>query len=169
MKNRVNRLATLVVATLLAGCGYQLKGQFQFSPELSPMVWQEDLDAEELYHAMRNTFALYGLVLGTQPADTLLRVHDIDTTEVNLSDATVMGMEVIWSVVNEYGVSIISYRSTRVETRLSLSPEVDEEEAREERFSYLRNRVALRVLDQLEALSEEELLRQPDDEETVDE
>ena len=153
--------ALLVAVGLLAGCGYQLKGQFSFAEDLSPMVWQEDVDAEDLYYTMRDTFALYGLVLGTRPADTLLRVHSLQASEVELSDANVLGLEVTWSLVNAYGVSVISHRSTRVESRLSLSPEVDEDDARVERFDYLRNRIALRILDQLEALSDEELNRTP--------
>lgn len=153
----------LCVTGLLAGCGYQLKGQFSFAEGLSPLVWQEDVDAEDLYYALRDTFALYGLVLGTRPADTLLRVHDVQAREVTLSEATVLGLEVTWSLVNAYGVAVISHRDTRVETRLSLSPEVDEDEARVERYNYLRNRIALRILDQLEALSDEELNRKPED------
>lgn len=127
------------------------------------MVWQEEVDAEDLYYAMRDTFALYGLVLATRPADTLLTVHSLQSNEVDLNDATVLGLEANWSLVNQYGMPVISHRSIRVETRLSLSPEVDEDDARAERLEYLRNRIALRILDQLEALDEAALNRQPED------
>lgn len=156
------RLLVLCLAGLiLTGCGYQLKGQFQFAEGLSPLVWQAEVEADELYLAVRETFALYGLVVGTAPADTLLQVHDISATEVSLSDVTLVSLEVEWSLVNVYGVRLIDYRETRSETRLSLSPEVDEDAKRIERQAFLRNRVALRILDQLEALSDADLERRP--------
>lgn len=159
MKNRL--LILCLTGLLLTGCGYQLKGQFQFAEELSPLVWQADVEADELYQAVRETFALYGLVVGTAPADTLLQIHDLRAREVSLSDVTLVSLEVEWSLVNAYGVRLIDYRETRSETRLSLSPEVDEDAKRVERQAFLRNRVALRILDQLEALSDDDFERQP--------
>lgn len=155
-------LLTLCLTTLLlAGCGYQLKGQFQFAEGLSPLVWQADVEADELYQAVRETFSLYGLVVGTAPADTLLRIHDLRASEVSLSEVTLAVLEVEWSLINAYGVTLIDRRQTRSESRLSLSPEVDEDAKRVERQAFLRNRIALRILDQLEALSDAELERQP--------
>lgn len=155
-------VALVVTLVLLAGCGYQLKGQFRLAEGLSPMVWESRTDADELYLAMRDTFALYGLALGTRPADNLLRIHSQQEEAVSLSDATVLALTVEWSLVNQYGAEVISHRSTRAETRLSLSPTVDEDEARLERRDFLRDRIALRVLDQLEGLTEDELNRQPE-------
>jgi outer membrane lipopolysaccharide assembly protein LptE/RlpB len=146
---------------LLAGCGYQLKGQFQFAEGLSPLVWQADDDADELYQAVRETFALYGLVVRTTPADTLLRIHDIQSGEVSLSDVTLVSLDVEWSLINGYGVTLIDRRQTRSESRLSLSPEVDEDAKRLERQAFLHNRIALRILNQLEALSDAELDQRP--------
>ncbi len=148
---------------LLAGCGYQLKGQFGFAEGLDPLVWQEDRDAEELYFALRETFALYGLVLAREPAEVRLHLHDFERTEVALSDATVIGLRVEWSLVNAYGEWLINRQSLRAETRLSLSPVVDPEEAREERRAFLRQRIALRIMDQLEAIDEDDLARQPEE------
>lgn len=148
-----------LVGLLLAGCGYRLKGQFQFAEGLSPMVWQAEVEADEFYQAVRETFSLYALVVGTSPADTLLQIHDLRTSEVSLSDVTLVALEVEWSLVNVYGVPLIDRRQTRSESRLSLSPEVDEDAKRLERQAFLRNRVALRILDQLEALSDADLER----------
>lgn len=150
------------MATLLAGCGYQLKGQFQFAEGLDPLAWQAAGDQEALYLVMRETFALYGLVLHTRPAETQLRVDSVSTDTVSLSEAEMLSLAVEWSLVNRHGRAVIDHRRTRAETRLGLSPEVDEEDARAERLDYLRGRIALRVLDQLEALPAEALDRQPE-------
>lgn len=150
----------MVVA--LSGCGYQLKGQFRFTEGLSPLVWQASGNQDELYLITRDTFAIYGLKLAEQPADTLLQIHRVDDSSVELSEAEMLSLEVEWSLVNAQGVAVISHRRTRSETRLSLSPEIDEDDARAERQSFLRQRIALRLLDQLEAISSEELNRAPE-------
>ncbi|PTY35894.1 hypothetical protein BGP77_00775 [Saccharospirillum sp. MSK14-1] len=156
--------AVLVVlfAAALSGCGYQLKGQFRFAEGLSPLVWQANGHQDELYLITRNTFAVYGLELSERPADTLLAIHRVDDTRVELSEAEVLTLEVEWSLINAQGVAVIEHRRTRSETRLSLSPEIDEDEARLERQTFLRQRIALRLLDQLEAISSEALNRAPE-------
>lgn len=176
-------LATLLLALTLGGCGYQLKGQFQVADELSPMVWSSQVDAEQLYLEARRTFALFGVVLATRPADTRLQVHRVDDSELFFNGFTVLVLEVEWSLVNAYGVTVLDHVTTRAETRLELSPEIgpeeaitvenkyDLEQARDEdiyeawleRRSFLRNRVALRMLDRLEAVTSEELNRMPAD------
>jgi outer membrane lipopolysaccharide assembly protein LptE/RlpB len=141
------------MACILAGCGYQLKGQFRLAEGLNPLVWQSQPDAEELYQALRGTFSLYGLVLQTRPADTLLQLHRETHSEVSLDETTILTLEIEWSLVNQFDRVIISRRVNRVETRL---PEEDVE-IREERRQILRNRVALLVLDQLEAVTADDL------------
>lgn len=155
-------LILIAAALLLSGCGYQLKGQFRFADGLSPLVWQADGDQDELFLTTRDIFAIYGLVLSESPADTLLQVHRVDDNSVELSEAEVLALEIEWSLVNGEGATVISHRRTRAETRLSLSPEVDEDDAREERQNFLRQRIALRLLDQLEAVSTAELNQSPD-------
>lgn len=152
----------MLLATVLSGCGYQLKGQFRFAEGLSPLVWQASGNQDELYLITRDIFAIYGLALSEQPADTLLQIHRVDDNSVELSEAEVLALEVEWSLVNAQGVAVIDHRRIRSETRLSLSPEVDEDDARAERQSFLRQRIALRLLDQLEAISSEQLNRAPE-------
>ncbi|MFG1496200.1 hypothetical protein ABMA57_06145 [Saccharospirillum sp. HFRX-1] len=164
---RINALikqSVLVVllAAVLTGCGYQLKGQFRFAEGLSPLVWQASGNQDELYLITRDIFAIYGLALSERPADTLLQIHRVEDANVELSEAEVLTLEVEWSLVNAQGVAVIDHRRTRSETRLSLSPEVDEDDARIERQSFLRQRIALRLLDQLEAISDAELNRVPE-------
>lgn len=156
-------VAGLLVSVLLTGCGYQLKGQFRPAEELSPLVWQTDADAEDLYLTIRDTFSLYGLVLDTDPADTLLQVHWVRQSDVTFPEAKMLALEVEWSLVNAQGRPLIDHGRTRAETRLAHSPDVDEDEARLERLEFLRNRVALSMLDQLEAITADDLNRKPDD------
>lgn len=151
-----------VLATALVGCGYQLKGQFRPPEGLSPIVWQSDVDAEDLYVSLQATFALYGIVLRTEPADTLLHIHRVETSEIEFREATVLTLEVEWSLANAYGVTLHDYNVSHAETRLALSPGMDEDEARAERYAYLRNRIAIGMLDQFEAITQEELNRQPE-------
>ncbi len=146
-------LAIGVVISLLVGCGYQLKGQFRLPEGLSPMVWQSQADADELYQTLRGTFALYGLVLQTAPADTLLQLHRETYSEVSLDETIILTLEIEWSLVNVFDRAVISRRVSRVESRLT----EDDDEAREQRRQILRNRVALLVLDQLEAVTAEDL------------
>lgn len=152
----------VVLAAVISGCGYQLKGQFRFAEGLSPLVWQASGNEDELYLITRDIFAIYGLELSERPADTLLQIHRLDDTNVELSEAEMLSLEVEWSLVNAQGVAVIDHRRTRSETRLSLSPEIDEDDARVERQSFLRQRIALRLLDQLEAVSDKELNRAPE-------
>lgn len=156
--NRIGLWRGLTVGlllSLLVGCGYQLKGQFRLAEGLSPLVWQSQTDADELYQTMRSTFALYGLVLQTGPADTLLRLHRETYSEVSLDETTILTLDIEWSLVNQYDQAVISRRVSRVESRLT----DDDDEAREQRRQILRNRVALLVLDQLEAVSADDLSR----------
>lgn len=141
------------VISLLVGCGYQLKGQFRLPEGLSPMVWQAQTDADELYQTLRGTFALYGLVLQASPADTLLQLHRQTYSEVSLDETIILTLEIEWSLVNVFDRAVISRRVSRVESRLT----EDDEDAREQRRQILRNRVALLVLDQLEAVTAEDL------------
>ena len=152
----------VLLTAVLSGCGYQLKGQFRFAEGLSPLVWQARGNQDELYLITRDVFAIYGLALSERPADTLLQIHRVDDTNVELSEAEMLALEVEWSLVNAQGVAVIDHRRTRSETRLSLSPEIDEDDARIERQSFLRQRIALRLLDQLEAISSEDLNRAPE-------
>lgn len=142
-----------VVISLLVGCGYQLKGQFRLPEGLSPMVWQSQTEADELYQTLRGTFALYGLVLQTAPADTLLQLHRETYSEVSLDETIILTLEIEWSLVNVLDRAVISRRVSRVESRLT----EDDDDAREQRMQILRNRVALLVLDQLEAVTAEDL------------
>lgn len=162
MQRITGRLAAVVLAVALAGCGYQLRGQFSAPEGLSPLVWQSEVDAEDLYLSMRNTFALYGLRLDTEPADTLLRVHRVESSEIAFEEATVLALEVEWSLVNGYGHTIIDHKETRAETRLAVETSASEDIAREERRAFLRNRVSLLVLDHLEALTPASLKQNPD-------
>lgn len=156
---RVNRtglwrsLTVGVLLSLLVGCGYQLKGQFRLAEGLNPLVWQSQADADELYQTLRGTFALYGLVLQTGPADTLLRLHRETYSEVSLDETIILTLEIEWSLVSEFDRAVISRRVSRVESRLM----EDDDDAREQRRQILRNRVALLVLDQLEAVTAEDL------------
>ncbi len=143
-----------VLLSLLVGCGYQLKGQFRLVEGLNPLVWQSQADADELYQTLRGTFALYGLVLQTGPADTLLQLHRETYSEVNLDETIILTLEIEWSLVNEFDRAVISRRVSRVESRLM----EDDDDAREQRRQILRNRIALLVLDQLEAVTAEDLL-----------
>lgn len=149
----------MAAALLLSACGYQLKGQFRFAEGLSPLVWQSDTNEDELYLVTRDIFSIYGLSISERSGDTLLKIHRVDDNTVELSEAEVLALEIEWSLINGQGVAVINHRRTRSETRLSLSPEVDEDDARRERQSFLRQRIALRLLDQLEAVSTEELNR----------
>lgn len=117
------------------------------------MVWQSQPDADELYQALRGTFALYGLVLQTGPADTLLQLHRETYSEVSLDETIILTLEIEWSLVNAFDRAVISRRVSRVESRLT----EDDDEAREQRRQILRNRIALLVLDQLEAVTAEDL------------
>jgi outer membrane lipopolysaccharide assembly protein LptE/RlpB len=146
-------LIICAAVSLLAGCGYQLKGQFRLADGLSPMVWQSQTDADELYQTLRGTFSLYGLVLQTGPADTLLQLHRESYAQVSLDETLILTLEIEWSLVNQFNQRVISRRVTRAESRL---PD-DDDDTRLERRQALRNRVVLRVLDQLEAISNEDL------------
>lgn len=148
-----------LLLSLLVGCGYQLKGQFRLAEGLNPLVWQSQTDADELYQTLRGTFALYGLVLQTGPADTLLRLHRETYSEVSLDETIILTLEIEWSLVNPYDRAVISRRISRVESRLT----EDDDEAREQRRQILRNRIALLVLDQLEAVTAEDLLPEADE------
>lgn len=143
-----------LLLSLLVGCGYQLKGQFRLAEGLNPLVWQSQTDADELYQTLRGTFALYGLVLQTGPADTLLRLHRETYSEVSLDETIILTLEIEWSLVNQYDRAVIGRRISRVESRLT----EDDDEAREQRRQILRNRIALLVLDQLEAVTADDLL-----------
>jgi len=147
-----------LLLSLLVGCGYQLKGQFRLAEGLNPLVWQSQTDADELYQTLRGTFALYGLVLQTGPADTLLRLHRETYSEVSLDETIILTLEIEWSLVNPYDRAVISRRISRVESRLT----EDDDEAREQRRQILRNRIALLVLDQLEAVTDDDLVREDD-------
>lgn len=148
-----------LLLSLLVGCGYQLKGQFRLAEGLNPLVWQSQTDADELYQTLRGTFALYGLVLQTGPADTLLRLHRETYSEVSLDETIILTLEIEWSLVNPYDRAVISRRISRVESRLT----EDDDEAREQRRQILRNRIALLVLDQLEAVTTDDLLPEADE------
>lgn len=148
-----------LLLSLLVGCGYQLKGQFRLAEGLNPLVWQSQTDADGLYQTLRGTFALYGLVLQTGPADTLLRLHRETYSEVSLDETIILTLEIEWSLVNQYDRSVISRRISRVESRLT----EDDDEAREQRRQILRNRIALLVLDQLEAVTDDDLLPEADE------
>ncbi|WP_127556507.1 hypothetical protein [Saccharospirillum alexandrii] len=148
-----------LLLSLLVGCGYQLKGQFRLAEGLNPLVWQSQTDADELYQTLRGTFALYGLVLQTGPADTLLRLHRETYSEVSLDETIILTLEIEWSLVNPYDRAVISRRISRVESRLT----EDDDEAREQRRQILRNRIALLVLDQLEAVTADDLLPEADE------
>ncbi len=152
----------IAAALLVSACGYQLKGQFRFADGLSPLVWEARGDQDDLYLVTRDIFAIYGLSLSEQPADTLLQIHSVNDNTVELSEAEMLALEIEWSLINAQGVAVINHRRTRSETRLSLSPEIDEDDARAERQAFLRQRIALRLLDQLEAISTEELNRAPE-------
>lgn len=159
---RIGLLRSLIVGlllSLLVGCGYQLKGQFRLAEGLNPLVWQSQTDADELYQTLRGTFALYGLVLQTGPADTLLRLHRETYSEVSLDETIILTLEIEWSLVNPYDRAVISRRISRVESRLT----EDDDEAREQRRQILRNRIALLVLDQLEAVTADDLLPEADE------
>ncbi len=148
-----------LLLSLLVGCGYQLKGQFRLAEGLNPLVWQSQADADELYQTLRGTFALYGLVLQTGPADTLLRLHRETYSEVSLDETIILTLEIEWSLVNQYDRAVISRWISRVESRLT----EDDDEAREQRRQILRNRIALLVLDQLEAVTADDLLPETDE------
>lgn len=148
-----------LLLSLLVGCGYQLKGQFRLAEGLNPLVWQSQSDADELYQTLRGTFALYGLVLQTGPADTLLRLHRETYSEVSLDETIILTLEIEWSLVNQYDRAVIGRRISRVESRLT----EDDDEAREQRRQILRNRIALLVLDQLEAVTSDELRPEGDE------
>lgn len=154
-RTRLWRSLTIgAVLSLLVGCGYQLKGQFRLPEGLSPMVWKAQTDADELYQTLRGTFALYGLVLQTAPADTLLQLHRETYSEVSLDETIILTLEIEWSLINVFDRAVISRRVSRVESRLT----EDDDDAREQRRQILRNRVALLVLDQLEAVTAEDLV-----------
>lgn len=148
-----------LLLSLLVGCGYQLKGQFRLAEGLNPLVWQSQTDSDGLYQTLRGTFALYGLVLQTGPADTLLRLHRETYSEVSLDETIILTLEIEWSLVNQYDRAVISRRISRVESRLT----EDDDEAREQRRQILRNRIALLVLDQLEAVTDDDLLPEADE------
>ncbi len=155
--NRIGLLRSLTIGLmlgLLVGCGYQLKGQFRLAEGLNPLVWQSQVDADELYQTLRGTFALYGLELQTAPSGTLLRLHRETYSEVSLDETIILTLEVEWSLVNEFDRAVINRRVSRVESRLT----EDDDDVREQRRQILRNRIALLVLDQLEAVTGEDLL-----------
>ncbi|WP_394168899.1 hypothetical protein [Saccharospirillum alexandrii] len=159
---RIGLWRSLIVGlllSLLVGCGYQLKGQFRLAEGLNPLVWQSQTDSDGLYQTLRGTFALYGLVLQTGPADTLLRLHRETYSEVSLDETIILTLEIEWSLVNQYDRAVISRRISRVESRLT----EDDDEAREQRRQILRNRIALLVLDQLEAVTDDDLLPEADE------